>query len=59
MNKSELGAHVATETPATGAHADRLVAAVSSTIADALARDEAVTIAGFGKFATRHRAARQ
>lgn len=28
-------------------------------IADALARDEAVQIAGFGRFATKHRAARE
>ena len=35
-----------------------MVAAVFSTIGDALARDDVVTIAGFGKFTTRSRAAR-
>ena len=56
--KSELVSHVAAGTSVTGADAERLVGAVFSTIADTLARDEPVAIAGFGKFATRSRAAR-
>ena len=59
MTKAELIAHVAAETSVTRATADRLVGAVFSTIGDALARDEAVTIAGFGKFTARSRAARR
>ena len=58
MNKHELVSHVAAGTPVTKADAERLVGVVFSTIADALARGESVTIAGFGKFATRSRAAR-
>ena len=58
MNKSQLSAHVAAETSVTRATADRLVDAVFSAIADALARDETVAIAGFGKFDVRSRAAR-
>ena len=39
--------------------ADQVVSAVFSAIADSLARNETVTIAGFGTFATRRREARQ
>ena len=56
MNKSQLSAHVAAETSVTTATAERLVGAVFSAIADALARHETVAIAGFGKFAVRSRA---
>ena len=59
MNKAELASHVAAETSTTRAAAERMVGAVFSAIADALARDEPVAIAGFGKFAVRGRAARQ
>ena len=59
MNKAELVTHVATEASVTKATAERLVGAVFSAIADALARDEPVAIAGFGRFAVRSRAARQ
>ena len=58
MNKAELTAHVAAETSVTRATADRLVGAVFSAIADALARNETVAIAGFGKFDVRSRPAR-
>ena len=58
MNKHELVSHVASGTPVTKAEAERLVGVVFSAIADALACGEPVTIAGFGKFATRSRAAR-
>ena len=59
MNKAELVSHVAAETSTIRAAAERMVRAVFSAIADALARDEPVAIPGFGKFAVRSRAARQ
>jgi len=59
MNKAELVSHVAVETSNTSAAAERMVGAVFSAIVDALARDEPVAIAGFGKFVVRGRAARQ
>ena len=59
MNKNELVSHVAAETSATRATAERMVGAVFSAIGDALARDEPVAIAGFGQFVIRDRAARQ
>ena len=58
MTRTELAARIAAETSVTKAAAERMVAAVFSAITDALARDEAVAIAGFGKFETRRRAAR-
>ena len=58
MNKAELTAQVAAETSVTRATADSLVGAVFSAIADVLARDETVAIAGFGKFDVRSRPAR-
>ena len=58
MNKNDLVSHVAAETSATRATAERMVGAVFSTIGDALARDEPVA-AGFGKFVICGRAARQ
>ena len=45
MNKNELVSHVAAETSATRANAERMVGAVFSAIGDALARDEPVAIA--------------
>ena len=59
MNKAELVSHVAAETSATGAAAERTVSAVFSAIAGALTRGEPVAIAGFGKFAVRSRVGRQ
>ena len=58
MNKSQLTAHVAAEMAVPRATADNMVDAVFSAIAEALAGDETVAIAGFGKFAVRSRAAR-
>ena len=58
MNRHDWSSHVAAETSATRADADRMVGAVFSAIADGLARDEPVSIAGFGKFDVRSRAAR-
>ena len=59
MNKAELVSHVAAETSTTTAAAERMVDAVFSAIHSALARDESVAIAGFGKFAVRNRSAHQ
>ena len=59
MNKSELCTLVAAQASVSRATADTVVAAVFSTIAEALARNEPVAIAGFGSFTTRTRAARQ
>ena len=59
MNKAEFVSHVAAETTTTQAADERLVSSVFSAIADALARDEPVAIAGFGKFAVRSCAARK
>ena len=59
MNRNDLVSHVAAEMSVTRVGAERMVVAVFSAIGDALARDEPVTIAGFGKFVMRSRAGRQ
>ena len=59
MNKSELAAHVATQTALSRAQADAAVGAVFSAIGEALAGGESVVIAGFGTFTTKERGARQ
>ena len=59
MNKSDLSAHLAALASLSRTEADFVVNAVFSAIADALARDEPVAIAGFGTFTTRRRTARQ
>ena len=59
MNKSELSARVADAASLSGTQAASAVNAVFLAIADALARGETVTVAGFGTFTTRRREARQ
>ena len=59
MTKSELSTHVAAQASLSKAAADRAVNAVFSAITGALAKEETVTIAGFGTFATKRRPARQ
>lgn len=59
MKKSDLASHVATQASLPKAAADGAVSAVFAAISDALAREEAVTIAGFGTFSTKRRPARQ
>ena len=59
MNKADLAAHVAAQVALPKIAADRTVSAVFAAIGDALARDEAVAIAGFGTFSTRSRPVRQ
>lgn len=58
MNKSQLIESVAAELGGSKASASRAVEAVINSIAEGLKHDEAVTIAGFGTFSKRHRAAR-
>ena len=59
MKKSDLSSHVATEASLSKAQASGVVDALFSAIADALTRDESVTIPGFGTFTTKTRGARQ
>ena len=59
MNKAQLSARVAPQTPPSKAGADAAVSAVFSSIADALASNETVRIAGFANFSTRSRPLRQ
>ena len=59
MNRAELTARVALETSLPKAAAERLIGTVFSAISDAIARDELVSIAGFGRFDARNRPARQ
>ena len=59
MKKSDLTSHVATRASLPKSAADGAVTAVFAAISDALAREEAVTIAGFGTFSTKRRPARQ
>lgn len=59
MNKSELIAKVAEKTGLTKKAAGDSVEAVLSTIEEALANGEKVTLVGFGTFEVRDRAARK
>ena len=59
MKKSDLSSHVASQASLSRAAADNVVNTVFSAITDALAKGEAVAIAGFGTFTTKSRAARE
>ena len=59
MNKSELSARVADAVSLSRNQAAAAVNTVFLAIADALARGETVTVAGFGTFTTRRREARE
>ena len=59
MKRSDLSSHVATQASLSRAAADSVVDVVFTTIGDALARGETVTIAGFGTFSTKSRPSRQ
>ena len=59
MNKAKLVSRVAAETSTTKTVPERMVGSVFSATANALARDEPVAIAEFGKLAVRGRAAPQ
>lgn len=58
MNKSDLIERVASEMEVTKAEAAKAVEAVLTAIADGVAREEKVTITGFGCFLRRSRPAR-
>ena len=58
MTRAELCARVATATSLSKADAAAAVGALFSAVNDALARGETVTVAGFGNFTVRDRAAR-
>lgn len=59
MNKSNISSHVATQASLSKATADSVIDAMFSSISDALAGGEPVTVAGFGTLTTKSRAARQ
>ena len=59
MTRSELCARVAARSSLSKADVAAALGALTSTIADALAENETVTIAGFGTFSTRDRPARE
>ena len=59
MNRTQFVSQLAAGTTLSKAEAASAVTAVFSTISNALARGESVTIAGFGSFTIRSRAARQ
>ena len=59
MTKSELVARIAARTELTSAGAADLLDAMLSTISEALATGESVSIAGFGTFSVKERAARE
>lgn len=58
MNKGELVDHIANETGTDKAAAGRALDAVLQGIMDSLVKGDSVTIAGFGTFDVRERAAR-
>ena len=59
MHKSELAARVADKLSVPKPTADASVTALFEIIGEALARGESVSIAGFGTFSVKDRAARQ
>jgi len=58
MNKGELVEHIANETGSDKAAAGRALDAVLQGITESLAKNESVTLPGFGTFDVRERAAR-
>ena len=58
MNRSELVEAVAATTGLTQRETDQTITAALAAIANSLARGESVTLAGFGSFERRDRAAR-
>ena len=59
MTKSDLVARIASKTELSNAGAVDLLDAVLSTIPEALDRGDSVSIAGFGTFSVKERAARE
>jgi DNA-binding protein HU-beta len=59
MTKKELAEKITSEFSTSKADAERIVSTIFDSIADALVKKEEVSIAGFGKFVTADRAARE
>jgi len=59
MNKAELVEEVSGKVGITKKEADNVVSAITETITDALAREEKVTLVGFGTFQVMQRKARR
>jgi DNA-binding protein HU-beta len=59
MNKAELVEEVAGKVGLTKKETNNVVDAITSAITDSLARDERVTLVGFGTFQVRERKARK
>ena len=59
MTKSDLVARIAARTELSNAGAADFLDAALSTISEALAKGESVSISGFGTFSVKERAARQ
>jgi len=59
MNKAELVEEVAGKVGLTKKEAGNVIDAITSTITDSLAREEKVTLVGFGTFQVRQRKARK
>jgi DNA-binding protein HU-alpha len=59
MHKAELVAKIAEQAGLTKAEAQTALNALTDSMTDALARNETVSLIGFGTFSQRHRAARQ
>ena len=59
MKKADIVQHVASEGAMTKPAAEAAVGAVFASIAEALARGEDVTVAGFGRFVRTERPARE
>lgn len=59
MNKAQLALHLADELDVSKKLAEQFVASFQDIVTEALAKNEDVTIAGFGTFSSRIRAARK
>lgn len=59
MHKAELVAKIAEQAGLTKAEAQTALNALTDSMTDALARNETISLIGFGSFSQRHRAARQ
>ncbi len=58
MNKTELIAEIAGKSGLSKKDAEKALSAVVETVTEALAKDEKVTLVGFGSFEVKHREAR-
>lgn len=58
MNKTELIAEIAGKSGLSKKDAEKALTAVVETVSETLAKDEKVTLVGFGSFEVKHREAR-